>query len=155
MLFDNAYVQYYSGFSFIPTERPMAFLINSKGQRGLFVPRLEQEHAQANSLIDRVDSYIVSVTDGGRFIGDRRLVRIESVGRSAATASLVGGSDADPATDRTAPAGEAGDAGGGDSAQVRSPSSRRRRGRRGGRRRSGARASNGSKSNGDVSGTTS
>ena len=58
VLFDNAYVQYYSGFSFIPTERPMAFLINSKGQRGLFVPRLELEHAQANSLIDRVDSYI-------------------------------------------------------------------------------------------------
>ena len=38
----------------------------------------------------RVDSYIVSVTGGGRFVGDRRLVRIESVGRSAATASLVG-----------------------------------------------------------------
>jgi ribonuclease G len=118
--------------------------------------RIDEPHMyNADDAVARVDSYIVSVTDGGRFIGDRRLVRIESVGRSAATASLVGGSDADPATDRTAPAGEAGDAGGGDSGQVRSPSSRRRRGRRGGRRRSGARASNGSKSNGDVSGTTS
>jgi ribonuclease G len=118
--------------------------------------RIDEPHMyNADDAVARVDSYIVSVTDGGRFIGDRRLVRIESVGRSAATASLVGGSDADPATDRTAPAGEAGDAGRGDSGQVRSPSSRRRRGRRGGRRRSGARASNGSKSNGDVSGTTS
>jgi ribonuclease G len=112
--------------------------------------RIDEPHMyNADDAVARVDSYIVSVTDGGRFIGDRRLVRIESVGRSAATASLVGGSDADPATDRTVPAGEAGDAGGGDSGQVRSPSSRRRRGRRGGRRRSGARASNGSKSNGD------
>ena len=46
VLFDNAYVQYYSGFSFIPTERPMAFVMNSKGERGLFVPRLELEHAR-------------------------------------------------------------------------------------------------------------
>jgi ribonuclease G len=111
--------------------------------------RIDEPHMyNADDAVARVDSYIVSVTDGGRFIGDRRLVRIESVGRSAATASLVGGSDADPATDRTVPAGEAGDAGG-DPGQVKSPSSRRRRGRRGGRRRSGARASNGSKSNGD------
>ena len=118
--------------------------------------RIDEPHMyNADDAVARVDSYIVSVTDGGRFVGDRRLVRIESVGRSAATASLVGDSAADPATDRTTPAGEAGDAGGGDSGQVRSPSSRRRRGRRGGRRRSGARAANGSKSNGDVSGTTS
>ena len=58
VLFDNAYVQYYSGFSFIPTERPMAFVMSSKGERGLFVPRLELEHAQANSLIEHVDSYV-------------------------------------------------------------------------------------------------
>ena len=31
----------------------------------------------------------------GRFVGERRLVRIESVGRSAATASLVGGAEED------------------------------------------------------------
>ncbi len=58
VLFDRAYVMYYSGFAFIPTERPMAFVMNSRGERGLFVPRLELEHAQANALIDRVDSYI-------------------------------------------------------------------------------------------------
>ena len=100
-----------------------------------------------DDAVARVDSYIVSVTDGGRFVGDRRLVRIESVERSAATASLIGGpgdgSDADP----TGPAGGAEDAAGGGS--VESPASGRRRGRRGGRRRSRARTSNGSKSNGD------
>src|SRR5664279_550013 len=58
VLFDNAYVLYYSGFSFIPTERPMAFIMSASGERGLFVPRLELEHAQNNSLIDR-DSYYV------------------------------------------------------------------------------------------------
>lgn len=57
VLFDNAYVQYYCGFSFIPTERPMAFVMNARGERGMFVPRLELEHAEANSLIERVDYY--------------------------------------------------------------------------------------------------
>lgn len=58
VLFDRDYILYYTGFAFIPTERPMAFVMNARGQRGLFVPRLEVEHAQANSLIDRVDHYL-------------------------------------------------------------------------------------------------
>ncbi|MEK6272917.1 MAG: Rne/Rng family ribonuclease [Actinomycetota bacterium] len=106
--------------------------------------RIEEPHMyNVDDAVARVDSYIVSVTGGGRFVGDRRLVRIESVERSAATASLIGGpgdgSDAAPTT----PAGEAEDG------SVKSPASGRRRGRRGGRRRSGTRASNGPKSNGD------
>ena len=44
----------------------------------------------ADDAIARVDSYIVSVSRRRRFVGERRLVRIESVGRSAATAALVG-----------------------------------------------------------------
>lgn len=58
VLFDPQYVLYYTGFAFIQTERPMAFVMNKRGDRGLFVPRLELEHAQANALIDRVDHYI-------------------------------------------------------------------------------------------------
>jgi Xaa-Pro aminopeptidase len=58
VLFDRDYILYYTGFAFIPNERPMAFVMNSKGERGLFVPRLELEHAQSNALIDRVDHYI-------------------------------------------------------------------------------------------------
>ncbi len=57
VLFDNTYILYYSGFAFVPTERPMAFAMNAKGERALFVPRLELEHAQAKGLIDRVESY--------------------------------------------------------------------------------------------------
>jgi len=58
VLFDNYYILYYTGFAFIPTERPIAFAMNSSGERALFVPRLEVEHAQANSLIQRVDHYL-------------------------------------------------------------------------------------------------
>jgi len=58
VLFDADYIKYYAGFAFIPTERPMAFVMNAKGERALFVPRLEVEHAQHNALIDRVDHYL-------------------------------------------------------------------------------------------------
>jgi Xaa-Pro dipeptidase len=58
VLFDSFYVLYYTGFAFLPTERPIAFVMNVKGERGLFVPRLEVEHAQANALIDRVEHYL-------------------------------------------------------------------------------------------------
>ena len=86
----------------------------------------------ADDAIARVDSYIVSVSGAASHVGQRKLVRIESVERSAALASLING------------AGENGGASGGDGAsgdgggeEVKS-STRRRRGRRGGRRRSRA-----------------
>jgi ribonuclease G len=102
--------------------------------------RIEEPHMyNVDDAVARVDSYIVSVTGGGRFVGDRRLVRIESVGRAAATASLVGGPE--PAEDSGDGAGDGGDrASNGD--PVESTPSRRRRGRRGGRRRSRAQAQN-------------
>jgi ribonuclease G len=87
---------------------------------------IEEPHMyNVDDAIARVDSYVVSVADGGAHIGERRLVRIEEVGRSSATASLVG----------------AGGNGEGAEEQVESSSSggRRRRGR--GRRRSRAPAS--------------
>jgi ribonuclease G len=102
--------------------------------------RIEEPHMyNVDDAVARVDSYIVSVTGGGRFVGDRRMVRIESVERSAATASLIDGPGDGSAADPASP----------DGGSVESPTPKRRRGRRGGRRRSGARASNGSKSNGD------
>lgn len=58
VLFENHYILYFTGFAFIPTERPMAFVMNAKGESGLFVPRLEVEHAEANALIQRVDHYL-------------------------------------------------------------------------------------------------
>ena len=45
----------------------------------------------ADDAIARIDSYIISVSGGGRFVGERKLVRIEEVERSAAVASIPGG----------------------------------------------------------------
>jgi len=57
VLFDNYYIQYFSGFAFIPTERPIALVLNPKGEAVLFVPRLEFEHAQANAVVNDVIFY--------------------------------------------------------------------------------------------------
>ncbi len=58
VLFDNDYILYYTGFAFIPTERPIALIMNSKGEKALYVPYLEVEHAKANAIVDRVDHYV-------------------------------------------------------------------------------------------------
>jgi Xaa-Pro aminopeptidase len=57
VLFDPYYVLYYAGFAFVPTERPIAFVLAADGARALVVPRLEVEHAEAKSTLDRVDHY--------------------------------------------------------------------------------------------------
>ncbi len=58
VLFDSHYVGYYCDFAFIPTERPIALAISAQGERALFVPRLELEHAKAEALVDRVEYYL-------------------------------------------------------------------------------------------------
>src|SRR5438270_10453426 len=58
VLFDNFYILYFTGFAFVPTERPMAFMMNDKGEKTLFVPRLELEHARAQTGFERVDHYL-------------------------------------------------------------------------------------------------
>ena len=82
---------------------------------------IEEPHMyNADDAVARVDSYIVSVTGGGSHVGERRLVRIETVARSAATAALL---DENGEKVESPASGESGV---------------RRRGRRGGRRRSRA-----------------
>src|SRR4051794_5410911 len=97
--------------------------------------KIDEPHMyNADDAVARVDSYIVSVTGGGRFVGQRRLVRIEEVERSAAIASLLG-------SDSPNGSGAADE---GDSELDSAAASRKRsRGRRGGRGRS--RANQGSK----------
>lgn len=58
VLFDSTYILYYTGFAFIPTERPVAFVMNASGDTAMFVPRLELEHARANADVDQVEHYI-------------------------------------------------------------------------------------------------
>ena len=58
VLFDPYYVLYYAGFAFVPTERPIAFVLAADGQSALVVPRLEVEHAESKSSLDRVEHYL-------------------------------------------------------------------------------------------------
>jgi ribonuclease G len=96
---------------------------------------IEEPHMyNVDDAVARVDSYIVSVTGGGAHVGEQRMVRIESVGRSSATASLL------DSEGNVVPASN-GD--GGEKVESSASGGRRRRGSRGGRRRS--RAGGGSK----------
>jgi ribonuclease G len=89
---------------------------------------IEEPHMyNVDDAVARVESYIVSVTGGGPHVGERRMVKIESVGRSAATASLLDGDEVNAAGEGLESAASGGSGG------------RRRRGSRGGRRRTGAR----------------
>lgn len=56
VLFSPNNVGYFSRFKFIPTERPMAYILTEQ-QSSLLVPRLEQEHAEETALVDKVVSY--------------------------------------------------------------------------------------------------
>jgi len=58
VLFDPQYVAYYTGFAFISTERPIAFVLAADARGGMLVPRLEVEHAQANSAVSEVAHYV-------------------------------------------------------------------------------------------------
>jgi ribonuclease G len=73
--------------------------------------------------VAKIDGYIISITGGTKYVGEKHLVRIDEVGRTAAVASLL-----------DVPAAENG------AADDDLESKPRRRGRRGGRRRSGATA---------------
>jgi ribonuclease G len=79
--------------------------------------------------VARIDSYIVSVTGGGPFVGERKMVRIDEVERSAAIASLLNGDS---------PNGAAKGEENGSQLDSDAPSRKRSRGRRGGRGRSRA-----------------
>ncbi len=97
--------------------------------------KIDEPHMyNADDAVARIDSYIVSVTGGGPYVGERKLVRIDEVERSAAIASLPGGES---------PNGSGGGEENGSQLESSAPSRKRSRGRRGGRGRS--RAKQGSK----------
>jgi ribonuclease G len=107
-------------------ERALPFRVGDE----VHVDIVEPHMYDVDAAVAKIDGYIISVLKGGSHVGERRLVRIEEVGRTGATARLVGESaqpeaepdESDEPTD--------------DDLQ----SKPRRRGRRGGRRRSRAKA---------------
>jgi Xaa-Pro aminopeptidase len=56
VLFDQSYVQYFTGFNFLSTERPVVVAFGD-GQRLAFVPEFEVERTRAEGDFDRVESY--------------------------------------------------------------------------------------------------
>jgi Xaa-Pro aminopeptidase len=58
IMFDRDYILYYTGFAFIPTERPIALVVNAEGKKVLFVPQLERAHASDDAVVDRVAFYV-------------------------------------------------------------------------------------------------
>jgi ribonuclease G len=94
---------------------------------------VEPHMYDVDDAVAKIDGYIISVSGGGRFVGAKKLVRIEHAGRTSATASLLDDDAPEPAED------DAQDPADGDGVE----STARRRGRRGGRRRSRATADTG------------
>jgi ribonuclease G len=60
----------------------------------VLVTIVEPHMYAVDDAVAKVDGYIISVTDGGAHVGEKRLVRIEEAGRSSATAVLVEGQPA-------------------------------------------------------------
>ena len=90
--------------------------------------KIEEPHMyDEEDAVAKIDGYVISVAAAGKLIGEQRLVRIEQVGRTAASAMIVGEAPGGSAP----PAGE-------DAAPSDGESKPRRRGRRGGRGRRGA-----------------
>ena len=57
VLFDLGYVRYTAGFTFLATERPVAFVSNVDGDEAVFVPEFEVERIRAETPFERIASY--------------------------------------------------------------------------------------------------
>ena len=57
VLFDERYIQYFTSFSFLATERPVAFAANASGEMLVFVPAFEVARVREETEFERVESY--------------------------------------------------------------------------------------------------
>jgi Xaa-Pro dipeptidase len=57
ILFDQAYIQYVSGFNFLSTERPVVFAQSASGDMAAFVPEFEVDRTRAETDFERIESY--------------------------------------------------------------------------------------------------
>ena len=94
----------------------------------VLVEIVEPHMYNVDDAVAKIDGYVISVTGAGPLVGSKRLVRLTEVGRTSATAVLLG-DDGEPVEVPADASTEDGDA------------PKRRRGRRGGRRRKAATAS--------------
>jgi ribonuclease G len=99
-------------------ERAVPFRVGDE----ILVHIVEPHMYDVDDAVAKIDGYIISVAGGGRYVGNKRLVRIEHAGRTSATAVMLDQPDPDEAAQD--PSSDDG-----------VESTPRRRGRRGGRRR--------------------
>ena len=57
VVFDEKYIQYLTRFSFLATERPVAYIESANGEQAVFVPEFEVARVRAETSFDRVASY--------------------------------------------------------------------------------------------------
>jgi ribonuclease G len=109
-------------------ERAVPFRVGEE----VHVEVVEPHMYSPGDAVAKVDGYVISITGGGRYVGEKHLVRIEEAGRTEAVATLMD-------VPASVPSSSNGD-GERDDSGDELESKPRRRGRRGGRRRSGAQA---------------
>ena len=57
VLFDQQYIQYFTSFGFLSTERPVVFAQSAGGDMVVLVPEFEVERVRAETAFERVESY--------------------------------------------------------------------------------------------------
>jgi ribonuclease G len=92
----------------------------------VLVEIVEPHMYDVDDAVAKIDGYVISVAGAAAHVGEKRMVRVDKVGRTAASAFLL--DDAGEVVSKPAAGSD----------RLQSPA--RRRGRRGGRRRSAARA---------------
>src|SRR5438045_9678356 len=55
VLFDQAYIQHYTGFNFLSNERPVVVVVGD--ELTAFVPRFEVERTEEEGNFDRIEPY--------------------------------------------------------------------------------------------------
>lgn len=57
VLFDQHYIRYVTGFAFLATERPVAYVAAASGDTAIFVPEFEADRVRAETGFERVECY--------------------------------------------------------------------------------------------------
>ena len=57
VLFDAHYIQYFTGFGFLSTERPVVMAQSARVSMAVFVPEFEVERVRAETAFERIESY--------------------------------------------------------------------------------------------------
>src|SRR3954451_14998432 len=57
VLFDQWYIQYFTGFWFLSNERPIAFAQSASGESAILVPEFEVARTREEARFERIESY--------------------------------------------------------------------------------------------------